>query len=152
MNPSTRRKLYVDADACPVKEEIVDVCQRHRVKTVFVSSYAHQMSLPLDVETIAVDSEKEAVDIFIVNKIKKDDICVTQDHALASLLLMKGAHVLSPRGHIFMPEKMDEMLYMRHIAQKERRAGNYTKGPKRLTTVDKLHFKRQLERCIRELD
>ncbi len=140
--------LYVDADACPVKEEIVDICQKYGVKMRFVSSYAHQMTLPLTVEVITVDSEKEAVDLYILNKIKKDDICVTQDHALASLLLIKGACILSPRGSVYREETIEQLLDARYISQKQRRMGRKTKGPKRFTEHDRLQFKQQLEHCI----
>ena len=152
MSESTRKMLYVDADACPVKEEIVDVCQRHQLRIVFVSSYAHDIHAPENVQVVTVDSDREAVDLYIVNNIKANDICVTQDHALASLLLMKNAIVLSPRGYLFKNEAIEPLLSSRHYAQKQRRMGNDVKGPKRFTTSDRLRFRRQLERCIGDLN
>lgn len=90
--------LYVDADSCPVKDEILTYRFEPDVKLVFVMSYAHMMTLPPEVGQVMVDSDKEAVDLHIMNHVKKGDVCVTQDHALASLLLKKGVIALSPRG------------------------------------------------------
>lgn len=143
MNPS-KPILYVDADACPVKAEIVDICQQNNVEMVFVSSYAHTMTLPPVAKVVTVDSEKEAVDLYIMNKVKKDDICVTQDHALASILLAKGVFVLSPRGLIYREDTIGDMLEARHYNQKQRRMGARTKGPKAFEKKDRLHFARQL--------
>lgn len=140
--------LYVDADACPVKEEIVDICQQYKVKMVFVSSYAHKMTLPEVAKVVTVDSEKEAVDLYIMNQVKKGDLCVTQDHALASVLLARGVTVLSPRGLIYREELIGQMLEARHFASKQRRMGAKTKGPKPFKKADRLHFAEQLHRCI----
>ncbi|TWI57759.1 YaiI/YqxD family protein [Halalkalibacter nanhaiisediminis] len=147
MNPSLRT-LYVDADACPVKEEIVDICQRFKVAMVFVSSYAHQMTLPSSVKVVTVDTDKEAADLYVMNKVKKDDICVTQDHALASILLAKGVVVLSPRGMVYREETIGQMLDARYLSQKQRRMGAKTKGPKAFQSSDRSRFMEQLEKIL----
>ncbi len=90
--------VYVDADACPVKDEIVDLCILYSIDMVFVASYAHDLFLQAPARTVTVDPDKEAVDLYLVNYAKKGDVCITQDHGLASLLLSKGITVLSPRG------------------------------------------------------
>ena len=137
------RTVYVDADACPVKEEIVDICEKHTIRMVFVSSYAHQLHLPSSAEVKTVDSEKEAVDLYVMNHAVKEDICVTQDHALASILLSKGVRVLSPRGIVYREETIDQLLDTRYHGQKQRRMGAKTKGPKPFTKEDRTRFVEQ---------
>ncbi|MCM3712845.1 YaiI/YqxD family protein [Halalkalibacter oceani] len=149
MNPSLQT-LYVDADACPVKNEIIDTTQAFQLNVIFVSSYAHHIKAPSFVKIVTVDSEKEAVDLYVMNRIKKGDLCVTQDHALASILLAKGAVVLSPRGHLYLEDTIDQMLDARYVSQKQRRMGAKTKGPKAFTKTDRLRFARQLKEILAE--
>ncbi|WP_235715680.1 YaiI/YqxD family protein [Alkalihalobacillus hemicellulosilyticus] len=140
--------VYVDADACPVKNEIVDLCRTYEVDMVFVSSYAHFLSLPKPAKIVTVDEEKEAVDLYVANHAKKGDICVTQDHALASLLLAKGMYVLSPRGKEFTEKDMDQLLDVRFLSQKQRRMGKRTKGPKPYNQEDREQFKANLKKIL----
>ncbi len=87
-----------------------------------------------------VDPDKEAADLFIMNNAKENDVVVTQDHALASILVGRKLSVLSPRGKIFTEDEMITILQLRHWSQKQRRAGNKTKGPKAFTATDRKHF------------
>ncbi len=149
MNPSLRT-IYVDADACPVKDEIVEICKQHKVEMIFVSSYAHTLTLPRIAKVVTVDNEKEAVDLYLMNKVHKGDVCVTQDHALASILLSKGVLALSPRGVVYQEDTMLQMLDARYFSQKQRRMGEKTKGPKPFRQVDRLKFIEQFTKIIAE--
>ncbi|MFK3937643.1 DUF188 domain-containing protein [Alkalihalobacillus sp. NPDC078783] len=137
--------LYVDADSCPVKDEILTYRFETDVKIVFVMSYAHMMVLPPEVGQVMVDSDKEAVDLYIMNHVKKGDICVTQDHALASLLLKKGVTALSPRGDRYLEETIEFLLQVRHQSAEKRRRGIRTKGPKPFTVEDRDRFVKELK-------
>ncbi|THG89358.1 hypothetical protein AJ85_18185 [Alkalihalobacillus alcalophilus ATCC 27647 = CGMCC 1.3604] len=145
-----KRTIYVDADSCPVKEEVLLLAAQYKVPTTFVSSYAHQLTLPAFVEQVTVDTDKEAVDLYVMNQVKKGDICVTQDHALASLLLAKGTLVLSPKGYLFKEETIQQLLDFRFLSQKERRMGGRTKGPKAFTKKDRQFFLENLEKIIKK--
>jgi uncharacterized protein YaiI (UPF0178 family) len=140
--------MYVDADSCPVKEEIIQLCQTYTVEMIFVSSYAHFMSLPPSVTQVTVDTDKEAADLYILNHIQKNDVCVTQDHALASLLLPKGVSVLSPRGMVYTEDTITQLLDTRYLSQKQRRMGAKTKGPKAFTEADRYLFLSNLEKIL----
>jgi hypothetical protein len=96
-------KIFVDADACPVKEEIVQVCQAFHVPIYFVASYAHQTNLGGGT-WMYVDSVQDEADFHIYKHAQLGDLVVTQDMGLASLLVKKGVHVLSPRGTIITDE------------------------------------------------
>lgn len=142
--------VYVDADACPVKDEIIEICQEYQVDMVFVSSYAHQLTIPAPAKVVTVDSDKEAADLYVMNHIKVGDVCVTQDHALASILLPKRTVVLSPRGIEYDESKMEQMLDARFVSAKQRRMGKRTKGPKPFSKDDRERFKRNFEKIIAE--
>lgn len=144
------RRIYVDADSCPVKEEVTSISTAFRVEVIFVSSYAHYISAGEDVRTVQVDSEKEAVDFYIINRASRDDVVVTQDHALASILVGSHVRVISPRGMIYDAEEIPLMLEQRHIARKERRAGNKTKGPRKFTNVDRQRFCENFKKILLE--
>lgn len=140
--------LYVDADACPVKEEIVEITQKFSIEVIFVASHAHLTPKFSDHKWKYVDSSKEAVDLYIMNHVESGDIVVTQDIGLASTLLLKDVFVISPRGNIFREDEIDFALHIRFLAAKARRQGKYGKGPKRLTQEDKERFKKELVKIL----
>ncbi|MCM2677840.1 YaiI/YqxD family protein [Alkalicoccobacillus plakortidis] len=137
--------LFVDADSCPVKEEILAYRFEPDLRIVFVMSYAHMMTLPPEVGQVMVDSDKEAVDLYIMNKIRASDICVTQDHALASLLLRKKVTAISPRGERYLEETIEQLLEVRYKSAQKRRRGIRTKGPKPFTMEDRNRFVKELK-------
>lgn len=140
--------IYVDADACPVKTEIATIGKQYKANIVFVSSYAHMNNLDLDGTWIFVDTNKEEADLYIMNHAKKNDVVVTQDIGLASLLVGKHVYAISPRGKVFLERDMDQVLHMRFLAGKERRMGNYTKGPSKFTNQDRVAFSNQLKNIL----
>ncbi len=132
-------KFIVDADACPVKTEINQLAKEFQLDVIYVASYNHFRSVANDETWIYVDTEKESADIRIVNLAQKNDIVVTQDIGLASMLLAKCV-VFSNRGEIYLEERMTMMLEQRNDRRKERKLGKYSKGPKAMTDQDRRHF------------
>jgi uncharacterized protein len=130
----------VDADACPVKEEITGISNVFGLKVIFIASNAHRKNNPDGGEWVYVDSSKEAADLYIMNHIKKGDVLVTQDIGLASVVLPKGVYAISPRGKEFREETISTALDFRYLSAKERRKGKYGKGPKPFTTEDRERF------------
>ncbi|MCX7918991.1 MAG: YaiI/YqxD family protein [bacterium] len=141
-------KIIVDADACPVKEIIVNVATEAQVDVVMVCSYAHFLEPQDNVQIVQVDQEPQAADIAIINRTEKSDIIVTQDYGLAALVLGKGAYAISPRGKIYTEEKIDGMLAERHIQLKYRQSGGRTKGPTPHSEKDNRNFENNLKRLI----
>lgn len=78
--------------------------------------------------------------MYILNNIKTKDILITQDIGLASLVLQKGAFVLSANGKIYCEDQMDTALQFRYWARKERERRNFGKGPKAFGNADRHHF------------
>ncbi|WP_167627962.1 YaiI/YqxD family protein [Listeria valentina] len=143
-------KIIVDADACPVKEEIKSLAQIFHLEVTYVASYNHFGANREDENWIYVDTEKEAADLRIVNLSKKGDIIITQDIGLASMLLSKCT-VFSNRGEIYQDDMMPLMLEQRESRAKARRRGEYGKGPKAMTDQDRQTFKQNLEQFLTKL-
>ncbi len=115
-------KLFVDADACPVKEIIIGCAKKYHLEVVMVCDVAHMLFYNEDfVQIVTVDQGADSADLVIANRIQAGDLCVTQDYGLASLLLAKKALVLHPNGFFFTAENIDRMLFERHISREMRR-------------------------------
>ncbi|WP_166243743.1 YaiI/YqxD family protein [Paenibacillus turpanensis] len=144
-------KILVDADACPVKEEIAGAARRFDIEAWFVASYAHRIP-PMDgAKVMQVDDSSQSADLFIANHLSKGDILVTQDYGLAAIGLGKKAVVLSNRGQQYEEETIDFMLAQRHEAAKQRRNGRYGKGPRPFTNVDRDKFLQCLTKVLRSM-
>jgi uncharacterized protein YaiI (UPF0178 family) len=140
--------IVVDADACPVKDEIIRTANEFNTPVMLVASINHHMKPSPGVEIIQVDSFDQAVDLYIANHIGKGDILITQDYGLATIGLAKQAYVISPRGMEYRNETISFLLDTRHHESKRRRAGQKTKGPKAYTTEDRQHFQSTLQKIL----
>lgn len=143
-------KIYVDADACPVKDITISIAQKAGITVVLVKSFNHfSHTETVDgVETVYVDTGVDAADYKIMALTKKNDIIITQDYGLASLGLAKGCCVLHHKGFTYTNENIDRLLQFRHASAKERRSGKRTKGPKAMTEEDRLKFQQLLMKTI----
>ena len=77
-------KIYVDADACPVKQEVIDLAGKYQLHVVFIFSISHSGNLKLDkesknIELVMVDNVSQAADMAIINRVKSEDIVITGD-------------------------------------------------------------------------
>lgn len=135
-------KIFVDADACPVKDIIIEEAGKKAVPVILVTSISHfsLKEYPDWVETIYVDTGADAADYRIMKLAKKADIVVTQDYGLASLALAKGCYVLHHKGFAYTNDNIDQLLQSRYLSAKERRSGKHSKGPKALTEEDRQTF------------
>lgn len=133
-------KIFVDADACPVKQEIMDLSTYYHLEVIFVASYNHLSDKTYGGKWVFVDTGKEEADLYIVNHVKKHDLVVTQDIGLAGLLLTKDVIVITPRGKQYTEDNIETALHMRYLSAKERRSGHHSKGPKKQTEEDILNF------------
>ncbi len=141
----------MDADSCPVKEEIVEITLDFGIDVVFVASYNHVPNEPLGGVWHFVDSDKEAADLFIMNHVNANDVVVTQDIGLASTLLSKKVHVLNPRGIPYEEKDIESALHMRYLSAKARRQGKYGKGPKPFTSEDRIQFQKNFIKILSKI-
>ena len=142
-------KIVVDADACPVKQIIENIAQKHELQVIMVSNYHHQI-VSTYAATITADGAAQAADIIIANQTRPGDIVVTQDYGLAAIVLGKKAYAIHPRGNIYNSENIDGLLMQRHFNQKARQAKRRIAGPRKKTSQDDQHFAQQLEKLIVE--
>jgi uncharacterized protein YaiI (UPF0178 family) len=140
--------IVVDADACPVKREIVEVARRMSVPVLMVASYDHRLQPEPGIEIVQVDRSGQSVDLYIANHVVRGDIVVTQDFGLATLALAKGALALSNRGQQYDEGNIDYLMERRHELAKRRRAGGKTKGPQAMTDEDRVRFQQKLTKVL----
>ncbi|GAA3728913.1 YaiI/YqxD family protein [Salinicoccus jeotgali] len=135
-------KVLVDADACPVKDIVIESVARKSIPVVLVSSLSHYSpkDLPSHVESIYVEAGPDAADFRIVKLAEGEDIIVTQDYGLASLLLPKGCTVIHHKGFMYTNDNIDHLLETRYMGAMIRKGGGRTKGPKPLSKEDRMAF------------
>ncbi|MFD0050036.1 YaiI/YqxD family protein [Actinomycetes bacterium NPDC127524] len=143
-------KIYVDADACPVKDIIISEASDFEIQVILVTSFSHfsNAEQPSGVKTIYVDSGADAADYRIVKLVEKGDIIVTQDYGLASLGLAKGNIVLHHKGFRYTNENIDQLLQTRYLSAMARKGGQRTKGPKPFTAEDREQFRDLFKQII----
>ncbi|GIP39623.1 UPF0178 protein YqxD [Paenibacillus sp. J31TS4] len=138
----------MDADACPVKQEIIQTARRFGIGVWMVASYAHRLVPEEGVEVFQVDPSDQSADLFLANRLQPGDVLVTQDFGLATIGLAKRAVVLSNRGQEYRDETIDFLLDTRHAQAKKRRAGKHTKGPKPFSDEDRARFLHSLTKVL----
>ena len=145
--------LYIDADACPVKQEIYRVAERHAGKgvalKVFVVSNS-PIAVPRDdmIERVVVGAGMDAADNWIAERAKRGDIVITADVPLASRAVKAGAAVIAPNGKPFTEELIGMALATRNLLDSLRSAGEITGGPKPFALRDRSEFLSALDRAL----
>lgn len=137
----------MDADACPVKTVIIKVAKEHMLPVVMFIDTSHQLDDGYS-EVVTVGTQRDAVDIALINRTRRDDIVVTQDYGLAAMVLGKGARAINQNGMIYSADNIDRLLLERHLSQKIRRAGGRTSGPAKRSRADDEQFEAALRRLI----
>ncbi len=140
--------LYVDADACPVKPEVVKVADRHGLTVQMVSN--RYMGLPRgrDVRRRIVPGNPDAADDWIAENIRPGDICITADIPLADRCIKAGAGALGPTGKPFTEDGIGQALAMRDIMAHMREIGESKGGGPGYTQKDRSRFLNALEQMI----
>ena len=143
--------IYVDADASPVKNEVIRVAKRYGLKVYLVSNYRMKMPQEELVEMIVVNDHLDAADDWIVEHITENDVAVSADVPLAARCIKKGARVLDPKGRVFTEESIGEALANRDIMTFLRDAGTMTGGPPPYDKRDRSRFLQRLDDLIQAL-
>jgi uncharacterized protein YaiI (UPF0178 family) len=144
-------KILVDADSCPVKQEVFRVAQRYGIKVTLVANSATNCPVEDWIEVKVVNDHLDAADDWIVDHINKDDIVVTGDIPLASLSIKKGARVLSPRGCVFTETSVGNALATRDLMTHLRDIGLKTGGPPSFDKKDRSRFLQSLDGLIQAI-
>jgi uncharacterized protein YaiI (UPF0178 family) len=149
-NPHTTR-IFVDADACPVKDEIYRVATRFGVPvSVVAGNFIRVPQDPL-IERIAAGSGMDAADDWIAERAKPGDIVITADIPLASRCVKAGAEVIAPNGKQFTEQSIGMTLAVRNLMTDLRSSGEITGGPKSFSPRDRSIFLSALDQTIRRI-
>ena len=141
-------EIYVDADACPVKNEVYRVAGRHGLTVVVVTN--SMIAVPRDplVERVVVGSAMDAADDWIAARAGRGDIVITADVPLASRCVKAGAAVIAPNGKPFDENSIGMTLATRNLLHELRSAGEITGGPKPFSPRDRSAFLSALDRAV----
>lgn len=143
--------IYVDADACPVKDEILRVAGRHGVMVTMVANFGLRPSRDPMVRHIVVPQGADAADDWIAEAAGQGDIVVTSDIPLASRALAKGAHALGPTGRAFTTDSIGMALAMRDLNRHLRETGESRGLNAGFTPKDRSRFLHELDALLNRL-
>ncbi|UNE54149.1 YaiI/YqxD family protein [Bartonella machadoae] len=143
--------LLIDADACPVKDEVYRVMNRYQLKTFVVAN--RFLSLPDEalVERVVVAGELDGADDWIVEHVHEASIVITSDIPLAARVVQAGGACLSPTGRIFDVSSIGQALAMRNLMEDLRGQGNMIGGPRPFCRKDRSAFLSALDLLIQRL-
>ena len=143
--------IYIDADGCPVKEEVYRVARRYGFAVVVVSN--SRMRVPDDdrFELVVVKEGFDAADDWIVEHIQADDIVISADIPLASRCLEKGARAIDSKGREFTGDSIGDALATRELMSYLREMGTVTGGPAPFEARDRSRFLARLDEVIQRV-
>ena len=145
----TATEIYVDGDACPVKDEVLRVAGRHGLIVHMVSNSGYNARGNPLVRTVMVPDTPDAADDWIAARIKPGDIAVTQDIPLADRCLKAGAAALGPTGRPFTTENIGNALATRALLAHMRETGESKGYNAGFTARDRNRFLQALETMVR---
>ncbi|MDF2884365.1 MAG: hypothetical protein K0R54_4932 [Clostridiaceae bacterium] len=143
-------RIIIDGDACPqrVKEICETAANEFGIELIIVVDMDHY--IVSDHQIIIVEKGRDSVDYKIVQIFKEDDILVTQDYGLSSLVLNKASAVIHTAGFFINKTNIDNLLQSRYISDKIRKLGGKTKGPSKRTKEQDENFKKCLYKVLHE--
>lgn len=144
-------QIYVDADACPVKSEIVRVAERHGVMVHMVSNSFMRLAEGPLVKRVIVSDGFDAADDWIAERAGTADIVVTADIPLADRCLKAGAHVLGPTGRPFTVDNIGSALAMRDLMGHLRDTGEVRGNNPSFSARDRSQFLQAIETAMQAI-
>jgi uncharacterized protein YaiI (UPF0178 family) len=144
-------EIYVDADACPVKEEVYRVARRLGLKVYVVAN--SPMTLPPEAlfQLVVVGAGDDVADDWIASRADKGDIVVTADVLLAARCLKATARVVDPKGREFTDDSIGSQVAGRELSRRLRESGIETGGPSPMTKADRGKFLGTLDTVIQSI-
>ena len=141
-------KIFIDADGCPVKDEVYRVARRYGLEVALVAN--SRMRVPADAtfEMVVVEGKFDAADDWIVEHVEADDVVITADIPLAARCLELGARVLGLKGREFTQDSIGEALASRELMSELRDLGVATGGPAPFDKRDRSRFLQRLDEIV----
>ena len=144
----TEPRLFIDADACPVKAEAYRVAERCGLKVFVVSNAWIQTPRAAFIEQVVVDAGPDVADDWIAERAGKGDIVITSDIPLADRVLKTDAQAIRPDGRAFTPDSIGSALAGRAVGEHLRSIGVATAGPPAFSARDRSNFLQALDRAV----
>jgi uncharacterized protein YaiI (UPF0178 family) len=143
-------QIYIDADACPVKDEIYKVAQRYGLKTYVVSNAFMMIPRSDMIERVIVDAGPDVADDWIAEHVARGDVAVTNDIPLAERVLKAGGHALAPNGKPFTANSIGAAIAQRSLMEQLRSTGDILGGPKPFDRNDRSRFLQALDEIVQK--
>lgn len=140
--------IYIDADACPVKDETYKVAERYKLMTFVVSNSFIQIPKSPLIQRMIVDAGPDVADDWIAEQVVAGDVVITNDIPLADRVLARKAHAIAPNGRPFTPDSIGAALAQRAIMEHIRSTGEITGGPAAFSAANRSQFLQALDQVI----
>jgi hypothetical protein len=143
--------IFIDADACPVKQEVYRVARRYGLDVTLVANSWMRIPNERWIALEVVEDGFDAADDWIVEHVEPDDIVITADIPLASRCMQEGSRAIGPTGRPFTEDNIGEAVATRDLLAILRSGGEITGGPQPLTKRDRSQFLQQLDEVIQSI-
>ncbi len=140
--------IYIDADACPVKDETYKVAERYQLKVILVANSAIRTPLNPLIEMKVVSGSFDAADDWIAEHVTREDVVITTDILLADRCVKKSARVLSPKGEEFTEDNIGSAVASRELMQNLRHMGEMRGGPAPMDAKFRSKFLGKLDQIL----
>lgn len=140
--------IYIDADACPVKEEVYRVARRYAIKVFVVANAPIRVPKEPLIELVEVRGGLDVADDWIAERVGPGDITITTDIPLAERCLRKDARVLGPKGQEFTDGSIGDALATRALLDLLRQSGEFGGGPAPFNKADRSRFLSKLDELV----
>ena len=143
--------IYVDADACPVKDEVYRVARRYAARVYVVANASLYVPREDLIELVVVPGGFDAADDWIAERVGPSDVAITSDIPLAARCLKADARVISPKGYVFTEDSMGEAMATRSLLEMLRQSGDFGGGPAPFNKADRSRFLSKLDDSLQAL-
>lgn len=140
-------RILVDADACPVKDEIIEVAKKREIEVIYFIDVNHQLASDY-AKVVVVDQGADSVDLALINHMQKEDVVISQDYGVATLAIGKGGYAMLPSGKELHAGNIDMHMFERHLSREERKKGKRGTRHKKRTIMDNVQFHKALEMLV----
>jgi hypothetical protein len=141
-------EIFIDADACPVKDEVYRVAQRYGLKVHVVANAFIQIPAHPKIARVMVEAGPDVADDWIAEHVEMGDVVITSDIPLAERVLKAGGAALSPTGRAFTVDSIGSAIAQRAIMEQLRSTGAVTGGPKPFDRTDRSRFLQALDQTL----
>jgi uncharacterized protein YaiI (UPF0178 family) len=146
-----KTKIYIDADACPVKDETYKVAERYQLAVIVVANQYINIPISPRIEMQVVGGSFDAADDWIVENSQSKDIVITADILLADRCVKKGVRVLGPKGEEFTEDNVGSAVASRELLQNLRHMGEMRGGPAPMDKKARSNFLNKLDQILQSI-